>query len=77
TDEVPWTIKTDGGQGLGMDPRRLSAAPQLATGPTQAGFDGTNAAGDDEVGTIEIWQITSGGGWSHPVHVHFEEGVIL
>ncbi|MEE8524824.1 MAG: multicopper oxidase domain-containing protein, partial [Thermoanaerobaculia bacterium] len=77
TDQAPWTIKTDGGSGLGMDPRRLSAAPRLATGPTAAGFDGTNAAGDDAFGTIEIWELTSGGGWSHPVHVHFEEGVIL
>ncbi|MFP3940027.1 MAG: multicopper oxidase domain-containing protein [Thermoanaerobaculia bacterium] len=78
TDEQPWTIKTDGGQGVGMDPRRLSAAPQLATGPTDGGFDGTNSAGDDGLGTMEIWQIVNGGGgWSHPVHVHFEEGVIL
>jgi len=78
TDSAPWTIKTDDGQGLGMDPRRLSAAPQLATGPTQAGFDGTNAAGDDAFGTLEIWSIENGGGgWSHPVHIHFEEGVIL
>ncbi len=77
TDEAPWTIKTDGGAGLGMDPRRVSAAPSLATNPTEAGFDGTNAAGDDGVGTVEIWQITSGGGWSHPIHVHFEEGIIL
>ena len=77
TDSAPWTIKTDGGAGLGMDPRRLSAAPQLATGPTQGGFDGTNAAGDDAFGTIELWDIINGGGWSHPVHIHFEEGVIL
>ncbi len=77
TDKAPWTIKTDGGQGLGMDPRRLSAAPQLATGPTQGGFDGTNSVGDDAFGTLEIWVIQNGGGWDHPVHVHFEEGVIL
>src|SRR6185369_4042718 len=25
TDEVRWTIKTDGGGGFGMDPRRISA----------------------------------------------------
>lgn len=77
TDEFPWTIKTDNGSGLNMDPRRLSAAPRLATGPTAGGFDGTNSAGDDDVSTIEIWNIVNGGGWSHPVHVHFEEGVIL
>jgi FtsP/CotA-like multicopper oxidase with cupredoxin domain len=69
TDEVRWTIKTDGGGGFGMDPRRISAAPQLANGPTEAGFSGE--------GTLEIWSILGAGGWSHPVHVHFEEGVIL
>ncbi|TFH20399.1 MAG: copper oxidase, partial [Myxococcales bacterium] len=58
TDEQPWTIKTDGGQGLGMNPARQSASP-------------------DE-GDLEIWHIENGGGgWSHPVHIHFEEGRIL
>jgi FtsP/CotA-like multicopper oxidase with cupredoxin domain len=70
TDEAPWTIKTDGGSGsFPMDPRRISAAPQLANGATEAGFSGE--------GTLEIWSILGNGGWSHPVHVHFEEGVIL
>ncbi|MBP6014283.1 MAG: multicopper oxidase domain-containing protein [Alphaproteobacteria bacterium] len=58
TDEKPWTIKTDGGQGLAMDPHRISA--------------------DVTKGALEIWHIKNGGGgWSHPVHVHFEEGKIL
>ncbi|PTU04108.1 copper oxidase, partial [Pseudomonas sp. HMWF031] len=70
TDEAPWTVKTDGGFGFHMDPRRLNAATQLASGPTDAG-----AAG---FGTLEVWNIKAGGtGWSHPVHVHFEEGIIL
>ncbi|WP_455922817.1 Ig-like domain-containing protein [Pseudomonas putida] len=70
TDEAPWTVKTDGGIGYAMDPRRITAAPQLANGPTDAGFSGD--------GTLEVWKIKNGGnGWSHPVHVHFEEGVIL
>jgi manganese oxidase len=31
-----------------------------------------------EIGKTEIWHIEGGtGGWSHPVHVHFEEGQIL
>jgi hypothetical protein len=76
-DDKPWTIATDGGPDLGMDPRRVSAAPQLATGPTLAGFDGTGANGDDATGTIEIWRLEGSSRWSHPVHVHFEEGVIL
>ncbi len=57
TDTSPWTIKTDGGAGLNMDPRRLSAAPNQ--------------------NQVEIWHIEGNGGWSHPVHVHFEEGKIL
>jgi manganese oxidase len=70
TDKAPWTVKTDGDNGYNMDPRRLSAAPQLANGPTQGGFSGD--------GTLEIWRIElGGGGWSHPVHVHFEEGILL
>ena len=77
SDESPGVVETDGGQGVGMDPRRLSAAPRLATGPTQGGFDGTGANGDDDLGTIEIWTVEGNGGWSHPIHVHFEEGVIL
>jgi FtsP/CotA-like multicopper oxidase with cupredoxin domain len=77
TDELPWTIKTNGGIGLNMDPRRLSAAPRLGTGPTQAGFVGTNAAGDDNVSALEIWKLNGAGGWSHPVHIHFEEGIVL
>jgi manganese oxidase len=28
-------------------------------------------------GGVEIWHFSGGGGWSHPVHVHFEEGIIL
>ena len=62
TDGAPWTIKTDGGAGYNMDPRRLSAAPNH---------------GEDGTGNVEIWHLKSGGGWSHPVHVHFEEGQIL
>jgi FtsP/CotA-like multicopper oxidase with cupredoxin domain len=69
TDQAPWTIKTDGGGSFTMDPRRISAAPQLANGPTEAGYSG-------EV-QFEIWSILGNSGWSHPVHVHFEEGIIL
>jgi FtsP/CotA-like multicopper oxidase with cupredoxin domain len=69
TDAAPWTIKTDGGIAYNMDPRRISSAQQLSTGPTEAGSSGT--------GETEVWQLKSGGGWSHPVHVHFEEGIVL
>lgn len=70
TDEEPWTIKVDEGYGYSADPRRIGAAVQLATGPTSAGFSGD--------GTLEVWKLENGGnGWGHPVHVHFEEGIIL
>ena len=59
TDDKPWVIETDGGEGFGMDPRRLSAAPTK------------NSDG------LEVWRIINSGTWSHPVHVHFEEGIII
>ena len=58
TDDKPWTVKTDGGMGFNMDPRRVSAAPEKGKG-------------------VEIWHMTTGGGWAHPIHIHFEEGQIL
>jgi FtsP/CotA-like multicopper oxidase with cupredoxin domain len=69
TDDAPWTIRADGGLGYNMDPRRIAASTQLANGPTDAGWSGA--------GTAEIWRLSTGSGWSHPVHVHFEEGIIL
>lgn len=27
--------------------------------------------------TREVWTMKTGGGWDHPIHVHFEEGLIL
>jgi FtsP/CotA-like multicopper oxidase with cupredoxin domain len=59
TDERPWVIETDGGKGFGMDPRRLSAAPEK------------NDTG------LEVWRLLNSGTWSHPIHIHFEEGIIL
>ena len=64
TDEAPWSIKTDGGSGIAADPRRISAALDVGQSTTS--------------GRLEVWHIKNGGnGWSHPVHVHFEEGVIM
>src|SRR5581483_9944247 len=58
TDDAPWTIKTDGGQGEAADFGRVTAAPKL--------------------GTREVWTLKNGGGgWDHPIHIHFEEGQIL
>jgi FtsP/CotA-like multicopper oxidase with cupredoxin domain len=63
SDENPWTIKTDGGPGYNMDSRRVTVAATK--------------------GALEIWRLENGdggvaeNGWSHPVHIHFEEGIIL
>jgi len=66
TDDKPWTVKTDGGQGVTMDPRRVSAAPNVGD------------LGPAGLGHLEVWHIKNGGnGWSHPIHIHFEEGHIL
>ncbi len=59
TDDRPWVIETDGGKGFGMDPRRVSAAPEK------------------NHGGLEVWRLVNSGTWSHPVHIHFEEGIIL
>lgn len=70
SDEQPWTVKTDGGPGYNANMRRVSAAPQLSNGPTDGGTTQKDAK-------YEVWKINLGGGWDHPVHIHFEEGVIL
>ncbi|HXE50805.1 MAG TPA: multicopper oxidase domain-containing protein [Ramlibacter sp.] len=70
TDLTPWTVATDNDGAYNADARRLSAAPQLSTAPTDGGWTGPG-------GTTEIWKLDTGQGWSHPVHVHFEEGIIL
>ena len=41
-------------------------------------FDVNNKRANPKKGTAEIWTLRNGGGgWSHPVHIHFEEGRIL
>jgi manganese oxidase len=58
TDDAPWTVRTDGGQGLAADFNQISAAPKR--------------------GTREVWTLVNGGGgWDHPIHIHFEESQIL
>ncbi len=58
TDGTPWTIATDGGEGLTATINQISAAPTK--------------------NSVEIWHLTNNaGGWSHPAHIHFEEGQII
>jgi FtsP/CotA-like multicopper oxidase with cupredoxin domain len=70
SDEQPWTVAVDGGPAYNADTRRISAAPRLATGPTDGGSVQKDAP-------YEVWKINLQGGWDHPVHIHFEEGVIM
>jgi len=66
TDDLPWVVKTDGGQSYIADTRRISAAPNLGNITPEG------------MAQVEIWHIEGGtGGWSHPVHIHFEEGKVL
>lgn len=57
----PWGIGTDGGQSLKMDATRVSVASN--SGP--------------ESPPLEVWRLINSGTWSHPIHIHFEEGIIL
>ena len=68
TDKDPWTIKTDGGGGL-------TDGPEARLGGTDQGL-GRNLA-PEERRRQPHWRWTASGGWSHPVHIHFEEGQIL
>jgi FtsP/CotA-like multicopper oxidase with cupredoxin domain len=40
-------------------------------------FDVRKATAQPKRNTAEIWVLKSTGNWSHPVHIHFEEGRIL
>ena len=40
-------------------------------------FDVENPSAKPKRGTAEIWTLKGKGDWSHPVHIHFEEGRIL
>jgi FtsP/CotA-like multicopper oxidase with cupredoxin domain len=61
--EGEWGIKTNGGDMLAAAYSRLSAAPRQGKAGTPR---------------REIWTLKNGGGgWDHPVHIHFEEGQIL
>ncbi len=36
-----------------------------------------SAAPSKNSGGLEVWRLLNSGTWSHPVHIHFEEGIIL
>jgi FtsP/CotA-like multicopper oxidase with cupredoxin domain len=65
----PWGVETDHQGGvLDADYGRISAAPGREVNPP----------GSLANSTTETWTlINGGGGWDHPIHIHFEEGIIL
>ncbi len=36
-----------------------------------------SAAPEKNSGGLEVWRLINSGTWSHPIHIHFEEGIIL
>jgi FtsP/CotA-like multicopper oxidase with cupredoxin domain len=36
-----------------------------------------SAAPNKNSGGLEVWRLLNSGTWSHPIHIHFEEGIIL
>jgi FtsP/CotA-like multicopper oxidase with cupredoxin domain len=36
-----------------------------------------SAAPSKNSGGLEVWRLLNSGTWSHPIHIHFEEGIIL
>jgi FtsP/CotA-like multicopper oxidase with cupredoxin domain len=70
----------DDGKQTTNDPVTTFRGPwAIATGGSDklnADFGRISAA--PKYGTREIWVITNDGGeWDHPIHIHFEEGVVL
>jgi FtsP/CotA-like multicopper oxidase with cupredoxin domain len=66
----PWGVQTDDGNAgvLDADYGRISAAPGREVNPP-----GTVASSTTEQWTLQ----NGGGGWDHPIHIHFEEGQII
>jgi FtsP/CotA-like multicopper oxidase with cupredoxin domain len=79
SDGKPWTIKTNGGDGYGMNEHRVSASiAKEDSSKVRANPANKNLSlGEAGTGAVEIWHLDTGGGWAHPIHVHFEEGKIL
>ena len=72
---------------FGRDAQQTTFDPDTAMGgPWGIGTDGGTKLTADygrvsaapRLGTREVWNlINDGGGWDHPIHIHFEEGQIL
>ena len=69
---TPWGIVTDDEVADGVT---CVAEPPEILCTRNADVNRVSAA--PEFNNVEIWHISTGGGWGHPVHVHFEEGQYL
>jgi FtsP/CotA-like multicopper oxidase with cupredoxin domain len=67
----PWGIETNN------SPNTTTLSATSSTGGTLAADFGRISAAP-RFGTREVWTLQNGGGgWDHPIHIHFEEGQIL
>ena len=72
---TPWGIITDDELADGVD---CIADPGEIHCTRNADVNRVSAAPETIGGGVEIWHIRNGGGgWGHPVHIHFEEGQYL
>ena len=62
------------------DPQTSFGGPwgQKIDGGDMEAADFGRASARPKMGTCEVWTLKNGGGgWDHPIHIHFEEGQIL
>jgi FtsP/CotA-like multicopper oxidase with cupredoxin domain len=77
TDNAPWTIKTDNNPTIESTGLVQNTGVPDATGGG-LGADMKRLSVGMDSGLMEVWSLqNNSGGWSHPVHIHFEEGRIL
>ncbi len=69
---TPWGIVTDGEIADGVN----CINPDGGLDCTR-NADVNRVSANPQNGQVEIWHISTGGGWGHPVHIHFEEGQYL
>jgi len=71
---------TNGGKDTIIDPKTSFPGPwKIKTdGGDSLNADFGRISAAQKLGTREIWTLKNGGGgWDHPIHIHFEEGRIL
>ncbi len=67
------TFDFEGGNAFDANPWTIKVDNQ----PFGVSMDPHRLSAAPEENNIEVWHLRTGGGWSHPVHIHFEEGQIL